>query len=57
MKIIIELEEIQSGEKIPPVAFHSLHGSKPKQILNADTVGKTPREFSKDRKFYKIKDN
>lgn len=53
----VEARRVEQDEPIPPGALHSLdEGGTLKPIVNLDTIGKTPSQFSKERSFWVIQD-
>lgn len=52
---VIEFRQVEQDETIAPSDFHSLDGGMQSmfKILNADTVGQKPSDFSPDRTFWR----
>lgn len=51
----VVFRKIRQDEKIPLGAFHSLsEGDIMAPIMNQETIGQTPADFSPDRSFYDI---
>lgn len=47
-----EYEEVLPDEKIKEGAIHQLQGGYYFPLFNPNSIGKTPKEFSSDRKFF-----
>ena len=54
----IEGQRVDDDQPIPPSAFMSMDdGDTLQPILHGETIGKTPKDFSKKRSFWIIKFN
>lgn len=55
IKITKTFRELDFGEQIPIGAFHSLDGGKTLfPVINENTFGQTPADFSSNRSFWVI---
>ncbi len=51
----IHIKKLEDNEKITPCCYHSLDGGRTlKPIVNIDTIGQKPSDFSSGRSFWKV---